>query len=242
MGRYKDITGQVFGQLTALYRTDKKGADQSYLWHCKCSCGKECDVNGSNLRNGHTTSCGCKKKITNKENAQKTVKDLTNQKFGLLTALEPVEQRNHGCVVWKCQCDCGNIKYVRSSCLVDGMVKSCGCLVSWGEQVISSLLLKNNVFFETQKTFDSCRFLDTNALAKFDFYIENKYIVEFDGVQHFKTGGWATEEKVELIQEHDNFKNQWCKENNIPLIRIPYTHLDDLCLEDLLLETSQFIV
>jgi len=37
-------------------------------------------------------------------------------------------------------------------------------------------------------------------------------------------------------------KNQWCKENNIPLIRIPYTHLQDLCLEDLQLETSQFII
>ena len=33
-----------------------------------------------------------------------------------------------------------------------------------------------------------------------------------------------------------------CKENNIPLIRIPYTHLNKLCLEDLLLETSNFIV
>jgi len=37
-------------------------------------------------------------------------------------------------------------------------------------------------------------------------------------------------------------KNQWCKNNNIPLIRIPYTHLEDLRLEDLLLETSQFII
>ena len=31
-------------------------------------------------------------------------------------------------------------------------------------------------------------------------------------------------------------------ENNIPLIRIPYTHLQDLCLEDLQLETSKFII
>jgi hypothetical protein len=34
------------------------------------------------------------------------------------------------------------------------------------------------------------------------------------------------------------FKNQWCKENNIPLIRIPYTHFEDICLEDLLLESK----
>jgi hypothetical protein len=51
-----------------------------------------------------------------------------------------------------------------------------------------------------------------------------------------------TEEKFKYTQEHDSFKNQWCKDNNIPLIRIPYTHLKDLCLEDLLLETSKYIV
>lgn len=43
-------------------------------------------------------------------------------------------------------------------------------------------------------------------------------------------------------QEHDKLKNQWCKENNIPLIRIPYTRYNDLCIEDLLLETSNFII
>ena len=49
------------------------------------------------------------------------------------------------------------------------------------------------------------------------------------------------EEQFKKTQEHDKYKNQWCKNNNIPLIRIPYTHLKDLCLEDLLLETSKFI-
>ena len=34
----------------------------------------------------------------------------------------------------------------------------------------------------------------------------------------------------------------YAKEHNIPLIRIPYTRLNDLCLEDLLLETSTFII
>ena len=38
------------------------------------------------------------------------------------------------------------------------------------------------------------------------------------------------------------FKNEWCKNNNIPIIRIPYAHLKELKIEDLLLETSQFIV
>lgn len=47
---------------------------------------------------------------------------------------------------------------------------------------------------------------------------------------------------LEEQKEKDNYKNDWCKNNNIPLIRIPYTHLKDLCIEDLLLETSTFII
>ena len=43
-------------------------------------------------------------------------------------------------------------------------------------------------------------------------------------------------------KELDEYKNQWCKENNIPLIRISYTHLNDLCIEDLLLETTKFLI
>ena len=46
---------------------------------------------------------------------------------------------------------------------------------------------------------------------------------------------------MKIKYKHDLIKSKWCKENNIPLIRIPYTHFDNLCLNDLLLETSNFI-
>lgn len=115
-----------------------------------------------------------------------------------------------------------------------------------GEIAVVQLLEKNNlVYIFQKKTFDTCRFFDTGALAKFDFYIpKNNYLIEYDGIQHYKYNDykWNIEENFKKIQEHDNYKNQWCKENNIPLIRIPYTHLNNLCIEDLLLETSKFII
>ena len=30
------------------------------MWNCKCECGNICVVSGKSLRNGHTSSCGCK--------------------------------------------------------------------------------------------------------------------------------------------------------------------------------------
>ena len=116
--------------------------------------------------------------------------------------------------------------------------------ISLGERKIQEILFDNNISFIREATFGTCLFEDTKYPAKFDFYINNKYLIEYDGEQHFsaKNRGWNTEEQLIKTQEHDAYKNQWCKDNNIPLIRIPYTHLNDLCVEDLKLETSHFIV
>lgn len=57
----------------------------------------------------------------------KNVDNLTGQKFGMLTVigLHPTETRK---TYWICQCDCGNMKIVRSDSLKCGAIKSCGCL------------------------------------------------------------------------------------------------------------------
>ena len=55
-------------------------------------------------------------------------KDLRNQKFGKLTVLELMEEKNiHNSHIWKCQCECGKIHYTTSSCLLSGDTQSCGC-------------------------------------------------------------------------------------------------------------------
>lgn len=54
-------------------------------------------------------------------------KDITGQRFGRLVALEPTEKRSGDSVVWKCQCDCGNISLHSANGLKRGNIKSCGC-------------------------------------------------------------------------------------------------------------------
>lgn len=58
---YNDIAGYKFGKLTALYPVEraKHTKATSKLWHCKCDCGNECNVNYSGLKSGKTKSCGC---------------------------------------------------------------------------------------------------------------------------------------------------------------------------------------
>jgi hypothetical protein len=56
------------------------------------------------------------------------MKDITGQKFGRLTAIEPILERRHGFIVWKVKCDCGKDKNIRLDNLILGGTKSCGCL------------------------------------------------------------------------------------------------------------------
>ena len=57
-----DLTGQRFGQLTALAPAENIGSMTA--WRCRCDCGKETVVMTGHLRSGQTTSCGCKPKGT----------------------------------------------------------------------------------------------------------------------------------------------------------------------------------
>lgn len=54
--------------------------------------------------------------------------DLTGQRFGRLVAVERAGHTKDGTVLWQCHCDCGKEKAARTSQLVGGRCKSCGCL------------------------------------------------------------------------------------------------------------------
>ena len=58
MSKFKDLTGQRFGRLIAIKRTNINDSKQS-LWLCKCDCGNEVIIRGYCLTNGSTKSCGC---------------------------------------------------------------------------------------------------------------------------------------------------------------------------------------
>lgn len=72
--RASDLVGLKFGRLTVLSREGSSATKQS-LWRCRCECGTEVVVFGSNLKRGNTLSCGC-------WNAEATSKRRTLHKEG----------------------------------------------------------------------------------------------------------------------------------------------------------------
>ena len=58
--RGKDITGQRFGRLVALFPIHtSQYMKEKTVWHCQCDCGNEVDVVSVSLLRGLTKSCGC---------------------------------------------------------------------------------------------------------------------------------------------------------------------------------------
>ena len=238
MGTFYDLTGQTIGRWKVLNIAYRKNGKIYYHCQCQCENKTEKDIQGQHLKEKRSLSCGClRKELVSKQN----IKSFNiGDRIGKWTILKEDPERHNRDVYWICQCDCGTIKSVNGGSLRNGSSKSCGCTKSWGEEKIIQLLTNNNIVFEKEKIFPDCIYPNTNFHAKFDFWVNNSYIIEYDGKQHFGIGGWNNENNFKIIQEHDDFKNNYCKKNNIPIIRIPYTQYTELNLEDLLLETSKF--
>ena len=193
-----------------------------------------------NVSRGMITKLWYDAKLSGKNVQNNTTEiDMTGEKIGKWTVLYKTDKRNTaGVIYWHCLCECGREKDVLGTSLRQHRSLSCGLHqnISRGNVKVAELLDEANIPYEIEKKFDTCK--DKKELP-FDFYVNNQYLIEYDGEQHFEKDSPFD---YETTHKHDLIKNQWCQEHNIPLIRIPYTAYNNLTVQDLLLETSQFII
>ena len=223
------LIGKKFGKLTVIKNTGKSN-QSGMIWLCKCDCGNFKEVPTCGLTSGHTQSCGCLQ-------LESHLIDITNQKFGKLTALYFIPGESK----WHCKCDCGNKCDIDSYNLKHLITQSCGCInYSIGEKNIDNILKENQINYIKEYTENSLKTEDLQHQYRFDFAIikDNKILrlIEFDGEQHFLEGRgtWDKKDSLELRQQRDQEKNNWAKEHDIPLVRIPYWKRDNITLDMLL--------
>lgn len=228
--------GNKYDRLLVLKR-DKNNSRGQAQWLCRCDCGNEVVVSGVSLRSGHTRSCGCLQKETVRQIGYNNTIDLTGQRFGKLVVIERIPGTKDKTGEWKCKCDCGNYTTTSTYYLMSGHTKSCGCLVSNGELVISQYLTKHNYNFSREFIFPDLKRI---AHLRFDFAIFNsdnqlKLLIEYDGPQHtIKTNGFYSKRLI----ENDKIKTDYCAEHNIPLYRINYDENIEEKLEEILKQWS----
>lgn len=125
----KDLTGKVFGFLTAKVRHDGPSSTKNSEWKCICECGKEIVVRGSNLLSGQMKFCS----RTCPMRGPRTMRmpdELVGQIFGQLKVLRrlPRPEGKRKAAIWECQCLlCGNLTEASGNVLRKGRKGSCGC-------------------------------------------------------------------------------------------------------------------
>lgn len=189
--------------------------------HYVCSCGNENYITFDKFKTGQRCrECGLNKSSEKFRHDYESVEEMFKANGCELLSKNYIN--NSQKLEYKCKC--GNI---HNSTLAN-FLRISGCPncgeKSIGEKVINDFLTMYNIKFTRQFTFENCR--DKNPLP-FDFALfENnklKCLIEFDGEQHFyPIDFWGGEENFKYIKHHDDIKDNYCINNKIPLIRIPY--------------------
>ena len=97
--------------------------------------------------------------------------------------------------------------------------------------------MSKSVDFISEYTYNDCK---NKYVLRFDFAILNKdksvkSLIEYDGEQHFKPVDYfGGEDGYKQTVYRDEIKNQYCKNNNIPLLRLPYYLSNDEIKEKIL--------
>lgn len=118
------------------------------------------------------------------------------------------------------RCSCGNVYTTSLACYELGVQQcfSCSCKESTREREIRNILESNKIDFIQEKKFKDCK--DILPLP-FDFYLPNYNLcIEFDGQHHYEPIFGV--KHYESTSKHDAIKNEYCENNNIHLLRIPY--------------------
>ncbi len=95
---------------------------------------------------------------------------------------------------------------------------------SKGERMIEQFLLERNIRFEREKREVGMKW---KSQLRFDFKVEDKYAIEFDGQFHFRNATPYLRE-WKKTRHADIAKNEFCLRNHIPLLRISYTTMRNI--------------
>ena len=110
------------------------------------------------------------------------------------------------------------------------------CKESKGEKKIRKFLDRNNIQYICQYRINECKCFKS---LPFDFYLpEYNTCIEYDGIQHYEENKhFGGHEAFVERQKRDSIKTEYCLNNNIGLIRIPYWDFDNI--EEILINELQ---
>ena len=182
------------------------------------------DFLGTRNRKGtQCPHCSHPSKKFSKTEVHQKVSDLTNGEYKLLG--EYTNTHTHTEFI---HIVCGNTFSMRPNNFIIKGNRCPLCSSSKGEDLVSEFLIDSGLHFEREVRFKEI------GRRRFDFRVwlnsKDFLLIEYDGKFHFESCG-ESEKSIKKFKEQiesDNIKNQFCMENKLVLLRIPYHELDNL--------------
>lgn len=215
---------ETYMERTVIQRALESGRD--CMSKCKgCNNDKEKCYYGELCRQKNLT------KVPNRKHYNINIGDIYNS-WKVISVTKSGLSSDHQCRA-TCECqNCGAIKEIAFYAVWEFQA-ACECFRkhSIGEHLIKQILDKNKVNYKTECFFKDLVGIGSGAL-RYDFGIFNTRneligLVEFDGPQHYQDAG-SYYNPTGKVQIHDELKNQYAINNNIPLLRIPYYQIKEI--------------
>ena len=192
------------------------------------------------LKNTNTTDCpNCARIRVAKQNT-KTLSDLREEALEINQTVEPIGEyiNTHTFVLCRCKIHTDTTFYQIPTTILNGSNSCPKCTTYKNEKKMLDILDKYNISYTPQKTFENCR--DIRKLPFDAFLNDYNIVVEYDGEGHYipipRFQGDDGIMGLKRSQKHDQIKNNYCKKNNIGMIRIPYwerENMENYILENL---------
>ena len=193
----------------------KSNGKKQYTIKCK-NCGH---IRTSYLGNLYRhLDCGCQTGVLRKRTGEEFIKEVNEKNQDHYELVGEYKDQTTKVLI---RHSCGFVWNARPADLVDGRKHTCPrCQrqYSYGIRIISNFLQSKGIVFEREK-------LLKNTRLRFDIFLPSfNMAIEYQGKQHyFPISYFGGEENFKKQQDRDNRKRQFCKENNIILLEIPYT-------------------
>lgn len=209
-----DLTGKVFGDLTALHPSQTVHKNGGVWWVCQCSCGEIYECPSTLLATGKRTHCSG----TAHKNHTNTV-DITGRRFNRLTALYPTEKRDaKGFVIWHCRCDCGNETDISYNSLMYTSLVSCGCRKKEHSSTLGThltrvadtsldILKSKKVAVNNTTGHRGVYFIRGKYVAKINFQKKAYYLGAYDNIEDAIEARKDAEEQ--LYESATSFYERW---------------------------------
>lgn len=170
--------------------------------------------------------CGyCSMRLDRLNSMSKKLSDAVGTKYQLLDYAPSHHKNRREYELILLHKRCGTIFRVTPSHFFSEGTRCPRCSTSHGEETISNWLRKNHIKYIPQMVFKKCR---NKAELPFDFYLPSiNMCIEYDGEQHYDPNSFYNKKRgFEYRRRNDEIKTNFCKQNDIKLLRIRYD--DDL--------------